>query len=277
MIKLKAQKSLGQNFLTDPKAHQRIVKSLDPQPDDVFIEVGPGTGLLTKHLLDSPLKKLIAYELDTRAVPELEREFAEQGSRFEVVEQDFLKVDIAKVSEREQTTLRVVGNIPYYITSPIIFKLLDERAWLRDATLLVQFEVAERLAAVSSTKEYGIPTVLTNFFGEVKFLFKVPAGAFRPVPRVDSAVIRIDLQRGYFARKGIEPPEGFDFEFFRKMVRTLFGMRRKTVRNNLKGLITAGQLDSLESSPVRHYLELRAEAMNIPDFIELSMAILRAA
>ncbi len=139
------------------------------------------------------MKKLIAFELDDRAVPLLKEEFAEQAERFEIIEADILKIDLDSVSEKEDTKLRVVGNIPYYITSPILFKLMDERDVVRDATLLVQLEVAERLTADPRTKEYGIPTVLANFFGEVKFLFKVPAGAFKPKPNVDSAVIHLDL------------------------------------------------------------------------------------
>jgi 16S rRNA (adenine1518-N6/adenine1519-N6)-dimethyltransferase len=270
MINLTAKKSLGQNFLQDPSVHQRIVKNLAPKPEDTFIEIGPGTGLLTKHLLSSPMKKLIAFELDDRAVPLLKEEFSEQGDRFQIEQEDILKVDLDAVSEKESTKLRVVGNIPYYITSPILFKLIDERDVVRDATLLVQLEVAERLTADPRTKEYGIPTVLANFFGEVKFLFKVPAGAFKPKPNVDSAVIHLDLENGYFERNKITRPDGFSNETFRKLVRGAFAMRRKTLRNNLKGAGFGDKLPLLESTHVGAIiLGRRAEELTIEEYLAL--------
>lgn len=270
MIQLQAKKSLGQNFLIDPRAHQRIVEKVAPAPEDTVIEVGPGTGLLTKHLLASPLKKLIAFELDTRAIPLLEGEFKSEGERFEIVQQDFLKVDLDTIAEKEKTKLRVVGNIPYYITSPILFKLLDERNAVTDATLLVQLEVADRLTADPRTKEYGIPTVLANFFGEVKFLFKIPAGSFRPVPKVDSAVIHVDLRRGYFEREGKTAPPGFQTEIFRKLVRGSFAMRRKTLRNNLKGAGFGEMVPKLEVTEAgQRYLGRRAEELTIEEYLEL--------
>lgn len=270
MINLTAKKSLGQNFLQDPSVHQRIVKHLAPKKEDTFIEIGPGTGLLTKHLLSSPMKKLIAFELDDRAVPLLKEEFVEHSERFEIIEADILKIDLDSVSEKESTKLRVVGNIPYYITSPILFKLMDERDVVRDATLLVQLEVAERLTASPSTKEYGIPTVLANFFGEVKFLFKVPAGAFKPKPNVDSAVIHLDLENGYFERTKTQRPPGFSNETFRKLVRGAFAMRRKTLRNNLKGVGFGDKLPLLESTDAgATILGRRAEELTIQEYLAL--------
>jgi 16S rRNA (adenine1518-N6/adenine1519-N6)-dimethyltransferase len=269
-LMLTAKKSLGQHFLIDPKAHERIVKAVAPNGNDVVIEIGPGTGLLTKHLLASQLKTLIAFELDSRAVPLLREQFPDE--RFEVREQDFLEVKLADVGD----DLRVVGNIPYYITSPILFKLIAERKVVRDATLLLQREVADRLVASPSTKAYGIPTVLANFFGEVKSLFRVPAGAFRPVPNVDSAVVQIDFTRDFFTRSGTQRPSDFDEEKFRSMVRTLFNMRRKTIRNNLKSMMEAARLQELETSNAKRFLDLRAEALTIQDFLDLHRMIREA-
>jgi 16S rRNA (adenine1518-N6/adenine1519-N6)-dimethyltransferase len=263
---LAAKKSLGQHFLIDPKVHQRIVKSVVPTNEDVVIEIGPGTGLLTRHLLATPLRRLIAFELDFRAIPVLREEF--HDTRFEVVEADFLQANLNDIA-MGNGPLRVVGNIPYYITSPILFKLIDDRACLRDATLLIQREVAERLVAKPSTKAYGIPTVLANFFGNVRLLFHVPAGSFRPVPRVDSSVVTIDFQNDFFRRTGVLRPPNFDETRFRVLVRTLFGMRRKTVRNNLKGLLDNQTVSALESSGSRRFLDLRSEAMALEDFFEL--------
>lgn len=275
MIDLKARKSLGQNFLVDVSAHKRIVAAIAPTAEDVLVEIGPGTGLLTKHLLASPLKRLIAFELDTRAIPELQREFASEGERFAVREEDILKVDLRTVSQEVSSPLRVAGNIPYYITSPILFKLIDERSVIRDATLLLQLEVAERLTASPSTKAYGIPTVLANFFGEVSFKFKVPAGAFRPVPKVDSAVVQVDFSRGYFSRTQTTAPAGFDEERFRRLVRASFAMRRKTLRNNLKAF-DPDHVQGLENGPLGGLLGLRAEALTIAQFIDLSVALSQA-
>jgi 16S rRNA (adenine1518-N6/adenine1519-N6)-dimethyltransferase len=285
MTLLPARKSLGQHFLVDPKAHQRIVAAIAPGPEDVMVEIGPGTGLLTNHLLATPLKKLVAFELDSRAIPQLRHTFASEGERLEIIEQDFLTVDLRATRTRisqallrgpNDMRLRIAGNIPYYITSPIIFKLIDEREAVRDATLLVQQEVAERLTAKPSTKAYGIPTVLANFFGEVKMLFRVPAGAFRPVPKVDSAVIHLDFDRGYFARLGeisTVNARPFDEHLFRTLVRGAFAMRRKTLRNNLKALFSDEIMDRIETSPANRFLVQRAEALNIEHFIELLQTI----
>ncbi len=273
MFQLQAQKSLGQHFLVDPKYHQRIVEAVAPVHGDVVIEIGPGTGLLTRHLLASPLEKLIAYELDARAIPELREMFFAEGDRFEVIEQDFLEVDLSVLAQKYARKNRVVGNIPYYITSPILFKLIDEREAVNDAVLLVQKEVADRLVASPRTKAYGIPNVLANFFGEVKHLFRVPAGAFRPVPKVDSAVVRIDFSRDHFTRIGTSRPPDFDDLAFRKLVRALFAMRRKTVRNNLKAFVSSEVMERLETSPEARFLTARAEEFTIPDFLELFAAI----
>jgi 16S rRNA (adenine1518-N6/adenine1519-N6)-dimethyltransferase len=273
MFRLEAKKSLGQHFLVDESVHKRIVGAIRPTPEDVVIEIGPGTGLLTKHLLASQLKKLIAFEVDKRAVPLLREAFADKVDRVDVVEQDFLTTDLKVIFERELQKLRVAGNIPYNISSPIIFKLIDDRAFVRDATLLVQLEVAERLTASPRTKAYGIPTVLTNFFGEVKLLFKVPAGAFRPVPRVVSAVVQINFERDYFNRMGLEHPAGFDDAAFRKLVRGMFAMRRKTLRNNLKAIYSADIIPYVEASDIATLLGARAEELTIEQFLELHRVI----
>ncbi len=261
-----AKKSLGQNFLVDEKARQRIAEAAGINEGDIVIEIGPGTGLLTRELLKFPLKKLIAFEVDDRAIDLLKEEVTDE--RLEVRNEDILKVDIIKLREEFGAKLKIIGNIPYYITSPIIFKLIDDRAYITDATLLIQLEVAERLAAKPRTKEYGIPSVLVNFFGEVKFMFKVPAGAFRPVPNVDSALIKLDLENDYFTRIGEVAPIGFETKTFQSFVRTMFAMRRKMLRNNLKTFLTAEQLvQAAENVEIIPYLTRRAEELDIPHFL----------
>lgn len=267
---IRAKKSLGQNFLVDKAALERITSAAEIREGDTVVEIGPGTGLLTKELLRTPLKRLFAYEVDDRAIELLREEIHDE--RFELRHEDFLEAELESFYHQDTKTpsitksIRVVGNIPYYITSPIIFKLIDDRKLIRDALLLVQLEVAERLTAEPRTKEYGIPTVLANFFGEVKFLFKIKAGSFRPAPKVDSALIRIDFQRGYFARKGIPMPLGFNEEGFRKLVRTSFGMRRKTLKNNLKNILNTEALARLDAAG---YLTRRAEELSVEEFVTM--------
>jgi 16S rRNA (adenine1518-N6/adenine1519-N6)-dimethyltransferase len=271
MFHLSARKSLGQHFLVDPKINERIVAAINPGADDTIVEICPGTGLLTRKLLDTHVKKLIAFEVDERAVPELREAFATEGERFAVIEQDFLEADLSNILPLDVKTLRIAGNIPYNITSPIIFKLIDERKFVRDATLLVQKEVAERLTAKPRTKAYGIPTVLANFFGEVTMLFQVKPGSFRPVPKVDSALVRIDFERDYFSLTGTTAPVNFDEVIFRKTVRGLFAMRRKTVRNNLKAMNPPDIFQKIESSIDSRFLTARAEEFSIKDFLELTI------
>ncbi len=271
-MNLKANKALGQNFLVDEKARTRITEAAGIKDGDVVIEIGPGTGLLTKELLKHPLKKLIAYEVDDRAVELLREEI--QDNRFEVRSEDFLKADISILQNEFGIKLKVVGNIPYYITSPILFKLIDDRDHITDATLLIQLEVAERLTAEPRTKAYGIPTVLANFFGEVKMLFKVKAGCFRPVPNVDSALINIDFGKDYFTRSQNTPPQGFEPKVFQTFVRTMFAMRRKMLRNNLKNFLTAEQsLQAAENTGSASYLTMRAEELDVKEFLKFYTAI----
>jgi 16S rRNA (adenine1518-N6/adenine1519-N6)-dimethyltransferase len=264
---IKAKKSLGQHFLVDTVALKRIAEAANIRDGDEVIEIGPGTGLLTKELLQTQLRRLIAYEVDDRAIEVLQEGI--HDPRFELRHEDFLQAnlsDVAGIGRSDAQPLRVVGNIPYYITSPIIFKLIDDRKFVSDAVLLVQLEVAERLTAQPRTKAYGIPTVLANFFGEVEFLFKIKAGSFKPAPKVDSAVVRIDFTKGYFARNERPRPEGFDDEAFRKLVRTSFGMRRKTLRNNLKAVVSD---ELLQAPEVAVFLPRRAEELSVEEFIRL--------
>lgn len=264
-MKLQAKKSLGQNFLHDEGILRRIADAAKIESGDTVVEIGPGLGALTKQLLKKELTKLVAYEVDDRAIELLQKEFVDP--RFELRHEDILRVDLTTISNDR---LRVVGNIPYYITSPIIFKLIDDRQYIKDALLLVQLEVAERLTAEPRTKAYGIPTVLTNFFGEVTYLFKVKAGSFRPAPKVDSAVIHINFERGYFPRNNLSIPDGLDMKDFQRFIRQVFAMRRKTLRNNLKAFASEEGMVKIESDETMvEYLGKRAEELVISDFLKL--------
>ncbi len=259
---LQAKKSLGQHFLADENILRRIATAAGIKEGEAVIEIGPGTGLLTKHLLEEPLSKLTAFELDDRAVEFLGHEIRDE--KFSVEHIDFLKVSLKDFTPEDER-LNVVGNIPYYITSPIVFKLLEERASIRSSTLLMQLEVADRLCGKPRTKEYGIPSVIAQCFAEVTFLFKVKAGAFRPPPKVDSAVIRLNFDNDHFTRTGRAKPANFDDKQFATMVRTLFAMRRKTLRNNMKTLsVPEASLAALEP-----FLGRRAEELTVDEFLDL--------
>jgi 16S rRNA (adenine1518-N6/adenine1519-N6)-dimethyltransferase len=265
-MNFKANKSLGQNFLVDEKARIRIAEASKITEGDIVIEIGPGTGLLTHELLKFPLKKLIAFEVDERAVTLLSEEIHDE--RIEIRNEDFLEADLKKLYDEFGTKLKIIGNIPYYITSPIIFKLIDDREYVSDASLLIQLEVAERLTAKPRTKEYGIPTVLANFFGDVQFLFKVRAGSFKPTPNVDSALIKIDFTKDYFSRTGSNMPAGFEPKTFQRFVRTMFGMRRKMLRNNLKSYLGNEEWKKTVTGPeISSYLTRRAEELDVTEFL----------
>jgi 16S rRNA (adenine1518-N6/adenine1519-N6)-dimethyltransferase len=271
MPKFHAKKSLGQNFLVDEKVRNRIAEAAAIQEGGVVIEIGPGTGLLTHELLKFPLRKLIAFEVDERAVALLNEEI--RDDRIEIRTQDFLEANLKTLYD-EHGKLKIIGNIPYYITSPILFKLIDDREYISDAHLLIQLEVAERLTAKPRTKEYGIPTVLANFFGEVKFLFKVKAGSFKPVPSVDSALVKIDFEKNYFARNSIIMPGGFESKVFQSFVRTMFGMRRKMLRNNLKNYLKSEELMIMsDAAAIKPFLTQRAEELDIEHFLAFFTAV----
>ena len=217
------RKSLGQNFLRDQNTARKIVRAIRPETSDIIIEIGSGEGALTEFLAGK-VKHLILVEIDPRAVELLHKKFS--GSSIRVIHGDFLEYDLEEVAREVGTTVRVVGNIPYNITSPILFHIIDHRHVVQDATLMVQREVARRLVARPGSKEYGIPSVFSECFSTVEKLFDVSPNVFFPRPEVFSSVVRITPHR--------EPRYPLaDEQFFRTMVRAVFGKRRKTLRNSL--------------------------------------------
>ena len=227
----KAKQSLGQNFLVDDNMARKIVDCIDPQPNDVILEIGPGRGKITQ-LLQPRVKRLICVEIDQRLYEELENRFA-NAQKFELVKRDFLKVEL---SEFGLADVRVVGNIPYNITSPILFKIFDQRHLVKDLTLLVQKEVGRRVVSPAGSKEYGILAVLSQAFADVEMLLHVPPTVFRPQPKVDSALIR-----WIYTEKRAQLIK--DEAFFRAIVKQAFGKRRKMLRNSLKEYVEKSNFD----------------------------------
>ena len=256
--RLRPRKSLGQNFLRDDRIARKIVDAVHPGPGDVVMEIGPGEGALTRHLATTGAQ-LVLVELDERAVTKM-RELYE-GSGVQVLHQDVLTVDLDALAAAMSTErLRVVGNIPYYITSPILFHVLDNRCRVRDLTMMVQKEVARRLAAVPRTKAYGILSVFCQLFADVKVLFDVQPGSFHPRPDVTSSVVRLVMLDGprYALR---------DEQFFRGMVRSVFGKRRKTLRNALRYFVDVDPAAAVQDASL---LQRRPEDLTLEETVQLS-------
>lgn len=217
------RKRLGQNFLADPNTARKIVASLGAAPTQPVVEIGPGTGALT-GLLAARFRRFTAIEIDPRAVAVL----AEALPGVDVRELDVLRVDWASLAEELGGPLHVIGNLPYYITTPIVFSLLDAGEAVAEAVVMVQLEVARRIVAVPRTKEYGILSVVLQRLARPELLFEVSRNVFRPRPDVTSAVLRLDFR----AAPGVDT----DPAWFRTVVRTAFNQRRKTLRNSLSSI-----------------------------------------
>lgn len=245
------RKSLGQNFLQDDNILRKIVTSLELRPDDLVVEIGPGPGALTRLLADAC--RLTAVEVDRRAVERLQEEFA---GRIAIVESDILKIPANDLVGNGRT-FRVVGNIPYYITSDILFWVIDQRHMITDATLMIQDEVADRLVAKPRTKAYGILSVFAQHYAVPRRLFGVSRNCFYPRPDVDSAVVRLDLRPDVTI---------VDDALFRTVVRGTFGKRRKTIRNGL-GYAGIPKEVIADLGPVA---DRRPEELTPEDFVRLT-------
>jgi 16S rRNA (adenine1518-N6/adenine1519-N6)-dimethyltransferase len=257
--RLQPKKSLGQHFLQDNNIARKIVHAVRPGREDVMIEIGPGEGALTGYL-SGVVGKLLAIEIDERAVAGLRDAFP--GGDVEIMQGDFLELDLEQTRVRLGQRVRIVGNIPYNITTPILFHILDHRSAVEDITLMMLKEVAMRITARPRTKEYGILSVLCQMFSDVERLFDVSPGAFRPPPRVKSSVLRfVPLSAPRHALR--------DEEFFRRMVRGVFGKRRKTLRNSLRYAL--GE----EALAIPHGLDpgRRPEELSLQEFADLSNAL----
>jgi 16S rRNA (adenine1518-N6/adenine1519-N6)-dimethyltransferase len=253
------KKSLGQNFLVDRNIAQKIVREFDPKPGELVVEIGPGQGALTGLLIESGCR-LVAIELDERMSELLA---AEHGEALEIIRQDVLKVDFAALArEHGVERLRVIGNIPYYITSAILFHLIEHRDVIIDASLMMQREVAERLVAKPRTKDYAILAVMIQTFAEPRLVVNVGPKCFFPPPRVNSAVINLRF-RPAEGIEGIERQHG-------TLVRAAFGQRRKTLRNALASVIADGEQRERVFAGAGIGATQRAEELAPADFIRLA-------
>jgi len=255
---LKAKKSLGQNFLSDPAILGRIVDASGAGPQDTVLEIGPGPGALSEALC-ARVGRVVAVELDRRMCEHLRVTMALRPN-FELHEADIMKFDIRSAIDSE---FRVVSNIPYNITTPIIFRLIELRERLLSMTLTVQKEVAERIAAKPGGADYGALSVMVQYFGEPKIALRIPRGAFRPVPGVDSACLHVRMRDE--RRAGGAVPR-----LLRDVVREAFNHRRKTLRNSLIKMYPTidAAFASLGIDPAR-----RPQTLSVDEFAALAVAL----
>lgn len=257
MEKVLPLKRFGQNYLQDNNILNKIVEEIHPDKNDLIIEIGPGTGLLTTKLAASGAD-IIAIEIDKRVKEELAEKFPEVTIKNE----DFLKTDLKEINSVRNKTLRIAGNIPYNLTSPIIFKLIENADFIKDAVLMVQYEVARRITAEKGSRDYGILSVILKYFSDVKFCFKVSPNVFYPKPKVYSAVIHIFMKK-------LKIDENLRKTFI-EIVKASFGKRRKILKNSLAESIFA----DVDFSSSGIDLSLRAEQLDVNEFEVLTLFFL---
>lgn len=251
------RKRFGQNFLHDPAVIKRIIRVIDPRANEHLVEIGPGLGALTRPLLHA-VGRLDVVEIDRDIIPLLLESCAGYGE-LGVHNRDILKFDFTSLAPGQ--ALRVIGNLPYNISTPLIFHLLKQLHVIRDMHFMLQREVAERLAAAPATEQYGRLSVMVQWHCTVELLFTVGPGAFKPAPKVNSAVVRLTPHRQ-------APIHVNDEKRFAELVNQAFSQRRKTLRNALKGLLTAEEIESVAIDPMR-----RPETLSLADYAMLGNAL----
>ncbi|KJE26084.1 16S rRNA (adenine(1518)-N(6)/adenine(1519)-N(6))-dimethyltransferase RsmA [Geobacillus thermoleovorans] len=265
------KKSLGQNFLIDANILRKIVDVADISPDTGAIEIGPGIGALTEQLARRA-KKVVAFEIDGRLLPILADTLSPYDN-VRIFHQDVLKADLRAVIAEELADVSdrmVVANLPYYVTTPIIMKLLTDRLPIRGMVVMLQKEVADRLAAKPGTKDYGSLTIAVQYYTEAEVVMTVPRTVFMPKPNVDSAVIRLVKRQ--------HPPVVVEDEVvFFQVVRASFAQRRKTLFNNLTNNLPGGKENKEQIERVLVALGIdprrRGETLDIAEFASLSNAL----
>jgi len=258
MNSIRPLKKFGQNYLTDHNILNKIVDEISPQPDDNILEIGPGLGSLTEKLAQKGMT-FSAVEIDRRVIGDLKNRF----SSLNIIQKDFLELDLISLLRFEKDKLRIVGNIPYNLTSSIIFKMIEDNQFIKDSVLMVQYEVAKRMTAKMGVKDYGILSVILSYFAEVKLKFRVSPNVFYPKPKVESAVIHLTF-------KEIHQSKNFQ-KVFISVVKASFGNRRKMLRNSLSNSIFA----EIDFSNSGIDLSKRAERLSVEDFLLLTEFVLK--
>ena len=251
----RARKRFGQNFLQDQQLIDKIVRAIDPKPGQNLIEIGPGLGAITRPLLEQA-QALTVVEIDRDLIPKLIK-ICEAIGALTVISQDVLTVDFAALASATNK-LRLIGNLPYNISTPVIFHLLKHHNDIADMHFMLQKEVVERMAAQPGSKTYGRLSVMVQWYCQVTPLFVVPPQSFLPQPKVDSMVVRLTPYQ--------EPPYPcHDMARFSKVVEQAFSQRRKTLANTLKPILCADDITACGIDP-----KIRAEQLTVGDFVALS-------
>ncbi len=266
-------KSLGQNFLSDIHIIEDIVDGSDIEPEDLVIEIGPGMGVLTAAAAERAAK-VIAVEIDRKLIPILKETLAEYDN-VEVINADIMKTDLTEIVEANRPAdggkVRVIRNLPYYITTPIIMKLLEENVPADSITIMMQKEVADRIKAAPGGKDYGALTVAVGFYCTITHVADAPKEVFVPRPKVDSTVIRLDLRKEC-------PVDLIDQKIFFETVKGGFGQRRKTLLNSLtgvRGLPKPEIADALDAAGIDQ--KRRAETLSLDEFASVANEIAKRA
>ncbi|ODN42545.1 16S rRNA (adenine(1518)-N(6)/adenine(1519)-N(6))-dimethyltransferase RsmA [Piscirickettsia litoralis] len=255
-----ARKRFGQNFLHDAHIIRQIVDAISPKNTDHIVEIGPGLGAITEYLtIDAA--RLDVIEIDRDLIPRLQEKFG-MNSQFQIHESDALKFNFAKLLDKSNnpasSQLRIVGNLPYNISTPLLFHLFSFPGLIEDMHFMLQKEVVERMAAPAGSPDYGRLSIMAQYHSKVDMLFTVPPGAFNPAPKVDSAIVRL---QPYKQPKIIAK----NVKHFEKLVTQAFTQRRKTIRNSLKTMANTEQLEHAGISP-----ELRPEVITLTQYVTLS-------
>lgn len=256
MDNVRAKKHLGQHFLNDERIAREIVHSLSLEGYKKVLEIGPGMGVLTKYLLENTKLELYAIDIDTESIAYLKKHFPLLKDR--IISDDFLKFPLEQYFNEP---FAIIGNFPYNISSQILFSVLEHKENIPEVVGMFQKEVAERIASPPKNKTYGILSVLLQAFYEIEYLFTVNEDVFTPAPKVKSAVIRI--------KRNNRLKLNCDEAFFKKVVKTGFNQRRKTLRNALKSMLPKNK-ENIENSG---FLQKRAEELSVDDFVKLTLLL----
>ena len=253
---IKPLKKFGQNFLIDQNIIHKLIDQLNLSCDDLVIEIGPGKGSIT-NVLCNKINRLIAIEIDSRVIDYLKSSFI----NLNLINDDIMKIKFANFITDSNQKIKILGNIPFNLTGDILFKLIEEKQNISDASLIIPFDIAKRIVANCNTKEYGILTVIFNYFSNVHLVSKVSKNVFSPRPNIDAAILHINFIK--------EENPNIDKELFIKVVKAAFGNRRKTLLNSLRNSI----FKNCNFTNFQTQLSKRAEDLNVSDFIKLTEEI----
>lgn len=258
MANYKTKKRFGQHFLNDRSIIEKMIYAINPKPSEKFVEIGPGLGALTFPLLEH-LDALDVVEIDRDVIARLQqRKEREKIEQLTIHDCDALKMNFEALSSNDDEPLRIVGNLPYNISTPLIFHLLESAPGIKDMHFMLQNEVVQRITAAPNSKTYGRLSIMVQYYCDTEYLFFVPPESFDPPPKVDSAILSLTPWKEL-------PYKANDNKYLSKLVTQAFSTRRKTLRNTLKKILTTEQIESVGIDP-----GLRPENISVAEYVALS-------